>query len=99
MGQIIVQTDANAKLKSLTEEMHACVMRGENLDLILHKSHMFDLMSDTFASEATAALHMARVRQPVGEQSEPSDNESGLDKEDLSHLVPLGQVPPCDLGS
>lgn len=74
-------------------------MREENLDLVLHKSLIFDLMADTFASGATTALHMARVRQPVGEQCEPRDNESGLDKEDLSHLVPLSQVPPCDRGS
>lgn len=84
---------------SLTKEKHACVMRGENLDLILHKSHIFDLMSDTFASGTTTALHMARVGQPVGEQCETSDNESGLGREDLSHLVPLGQVPPCGHGS
>lgn len=30
---------------------------------------------------------------------EPGDSEHGLDEEDLSHLVPLGQVPPCDHGS
>lgn len=93
--------DANPKLDrwSLSEEMHTSVMRGENLELILHKPHIFDRMSDTSATGTTTALHMARVRQPVGEQCEPSDNKNGLDKEDLSHLVPLSQVPPCDHGS